>query len=302
MRQSVRSRQPQGSLTETFRRNNVVISRRQKEIAERQKSVTQRQVEKKKLAVAKRRKIKVIAVVVVIALGIFGYKSTVNGVTLTSNASTKLTSSQREMYQNAILKDFRAHTLFGQFWLADTAAVRTEVVKAYPEIKAVSFENSAPFSSTLAASVRFRTPVFTWKDASGVDQFVDQDGVLFAKNLDPSVSPEKLIKIEDQSGVVLAEGSSVLTENLVQFVGLLHSKLPSVYGADSSVERVIIPKSTREVHVQMKGSLYIIKLSSTRTIDEQIGELQTLLAYLKANTINPNSYIDLRVPHKAFYK
>ncbi len=302
VRPSVRVRRPVESTNETFRRNNVVISRRQKEIANRQKSVTQRQIEKKRADAVHKRKIRIIAGLVAVLVALFVFRSITTSVELVSNASTKLTSSERTEYQNQILAYSKKHTVLGQAWLLDTGALTAEVTKKYPEIQRVSYSSNTPFNSALKADVRFRKPVFTWKDVSGQDQFVDQDGVLFSKNLDPTVNVRTLIAIEDQSGVVLEAGSSVLTTDLVQFVGQLHSKLPAVYGQGAQVERVIIPRSTREVHVQMKGNPYLVKFNSTRNLEEQVGELQALLTFMKAGNVTPSAYIDLRVPHKAFYK
>ncbi len=301
-RQTVRVRRPAQGMNESFRRNNVVISRRQKEIAERQQSVTQRQIEKKRLDATHRLKIKVIFFVAAVFLGGLFIRNTITTVHVESNASTKLTNTELAQYQTQILSRYKMHTIFGQAWLLDTQALTSDLVKDYPEIQRINFSSKTPISTTLKADIRFRTPVFTWKDVGGKDQFVDSEGVLFSKNLDPTVNANKLIKIEDQSGVVLEAGSSVLTANLVQFVGMLHSKVPVLYGANAKVERVIIPKSTREVQIQISGSPYIVKFNSTRNLDEQIGELQTLLAFLKASNATPSAYIDLRVPHKAFYK
>lgn len=301
-RQSVRVRRPAEGMNETFRRNNVVISKKQKEIVQRQKSVTQRQVEKKRSDAAQARKLKAIVLIAVCIGATLLFRSIISSVTISSNASTKLTASERSQYEQQILSRYKTHTIMGQSWLLDSSALTSDLRKDYPEIQRIAFSSSTPLHTTLSAEIRFRTPVFTWKDVGGKDQFVDQDGVLFSKNLDPAVNVNKLIKIEDQSGVVLEAGSSVLTANLVQFVGTLHSRLPTVYGENTKAERVIIPKSTREVQVQMSGSTYLIKFNSTRNLDEQIGELQSLLTFMKANNTTPSAYIDLRIPHKAFYK
>jgi hypothetical protein len=300
--QSVRVRRPNQTLNESFRRNNVVVSRRQKEIAKHQQSVTQRQLEKKRETASRKTRMRLIALAIFVVIAFLAMRSSITSVALGSNASTKLSASQQQDYENSILVRYKTHTLFGQAWLLDTDALSKDILTTYPEIEHVTFSTNTPLTKNLKAEIRFRRPVFTWKDVGGENQFVDKNGVLFSKNLDPSVSVAKLINIEDQSGVVLAAGSSVITSNLVQFVGTLHSKLGGVYGANVKVERVIIPKSTREVQIQISATPYVIKFNSTRNLEEQVGELQSLLAFLKANNITPSAYIDLRVPHKAFYK
>lgn len=300
-RPTIRTRRPAGTLNESFRRNNVVLSRRQQEVAQHQQSVSQRQAERKRQQKWRRTRNKAIIVFLAILAGAGLYQSSVMQVEVVSNASTRLSEQQAQEYSASFLTKFNENSLFNQAWLVDAEAAKAAMLAAYPEIERINLSSSL-FSKTAKADIRFREPVFTWKDASGTPQFVDQHGVLFSKNLNPAVNADKLIAIEDQSGVVLEAGSSVLTEQLVQFVGQLYSKVPSLYGEGSRVEQVIIPKSTREVHLKVKDVPYIIKFNSTRNIDEQVGELNTLLSHLRASNITPAQYIDLRVAHKAFYK
>lgn len=301
LQKSVRTRQSSPTLTSAFKRNNVVISSRQKEVAKRQQSVTQRQHEKKQQAERRRTKLRLLTLVCVAIVVSFVYRSAINGVVIDSNASSKLTEIQRTEYENHIFTKYRTHTLLGQSWLLDARALEKDMIDSYPEIERARFSSSTPVNTSLRVEIRFRRPVFTWKDISGRDQFVDSSGVLFSKNLDPGTSSGTLTQIEDQSGVVLEEGSSVITRELIAFVGLLHSKVPTLYESER-IDRVIIPPSTREVHVRVSSQPYHIKFNSTRQLDEQVSELASLLGHLKAGGVVPREYIDLRVAHKAFYK
>jgi hypothetical protein len=229
------------------------------------------------------------------------WKMHISSVSVSTNASSRLTSDQKESYQSGVLKLARASTVAGQSWLLDEASLDKALVAKYPEVQRITVSTSL-FSSTVKADIRFRKAVFIWRDASGQDQFVDENGVLFKENLDPTVDLKKLIRIEDQSGVVLKAGTSVLTGQLVQFVGQLHTKIPSVYGANATIARIIIPKSTREVQVQVSGQSYLIKFSSVRSLDEQVNDLRSLLTLFKSSNAAPSQYIDLRVSRKAFYK
>ena len=297
-----RNRQASGSMNEAFRRNNIVVSKRQRETALRQQSVTQRQADKKRAETHQQIKRRALLVIGFVAILTLGYRMSLTSVALQSNASARLVSSKKDQYEAAILKSYRASTIANQSWLLDTAALNKSVMSQFPEVGQLNFSTSAPLSTALKVNIRFRAPVFTWRDASNLDQFVDKDGVLFGQNLDPAVNTAKLTRIEDQSGTVLQAGTSVLTAELVQFVGQLHAKIPPLYGSGATISRVIIPKSTREVQMQVSGQPYLIKFSSTRDINEEVGELQSLLSFLKTQNVTPSAYIDLRVPHKAFYK
>jgi hypothetical protein len=299
---SVRARQPKAALSETFRRNNVVISRSQREMAAHQQSVTQRQQDRKKQLARQQIRGRFILICAVLLVVILGYRMRLNTAMLSTNASSRLTAELSGQYQASILKAYDTHTISGQSWLLDEAGFKDALMKQYPEIERLEVSSSAPLSTALKVDLRFRKAVFTWKDASNTQQFVDNSGVLFSKNLDPAVNIAKLIQIEDQSGVVLDTGTSVLSKQLIQFIGQLHAQLPPIYGREVSVARVIIPRSTREVHVQHSSQPYLIKLNSTRPLEEQVGELNSLLGYLRSKSIIPSTYIDLRTRHKAFYK
>lgn len=296
-----RSRRSEQRTSDSFRRNNAVISRSQREIDQRQQSVSQRQYERKNHE-ARRSMQRRIIVVVVLAFAFFlAQRLQISGVSLESNASSKLSANEKTGYEAAALEEYNKHTFMGQFWLLDSNGFEEAMLRRYPEIRAVDVRAAVPFSTELKTNISFRKAIFVWRDASGSTQFVDSNGVLFAKDLDANVNIKKLVAIEDQSGTVLEPGNPVLSTGLVQFIGQLDNKLPAVFQG-KSITKVIIPRSTREVQVQIANVPYLIKLSSQRTLEEQVGELVLLVGHLQSQKIQPTAYIDVRVPHKAFYK
>lgn len=111
-----------------------------------------------------------------------------------------------------------------------------------------------------------------------------------------------MVHIEDQSGVVLATGTSVLTRPLIAFVGRLPAQVTKVYGSSAKIKQVVIPQSIREVRFRVDKQPYQVKLSTARTLEEQMGELSTVLNHLGKKGSSPSLYIDLRIKNKAFYK
>lgn len=301
-KQTNRSRQPLSRIDESFRRNSIVVSRGQREVRAHQQTVTQRQHTLKQQQRHQRRRIRIVFIGIVVLLVLFVLRMQISGVGITSDPPFRLTPSQKNHYSQIIEEQVNAHTLLRQSWLLDSQKLSKNVIAEHPEIQSIDFVSHAPFGSTLEAHITFRKAVFVWVDGANVTQFVDKDGVLFTSNLDGSLSVAKLVHIEDQSGVVLRPGASVLTGNLVQFVGKIHTQILAAYGAGSQIQRIIIPRSTREVDVQVAGAPYLVRFSSQRSIEEQVGDLKILLTFLQQQNITPASYIDLRLPHKAFYK
>jgi cell division septal protein FtsQ len=296
---AVRNRQPAGRVNETFRRNNVIISRRQSEITARQQSVTQRQLQKKQKESRHRLKLRIVTTVFLIGtvVGLWRMAITTTNVQAQNG---QLSAIESEKYTKTINQVYYSHTLFGQSWLLDGGAFEQAVIAKHPEIATIEPAINTPLSTTLTATITFRKPVFTWKDASKTERYIDNKGMLFSINKDRSVDPKKLIHIEDESGAVLEAGSSVLTATLIQFIGQLHTELPALFNAP--IARVVIPRSTREVQVQMAKTPYLIKFNSQREVGEVVGELKSLVAFLKQDNITPSTYIDMRIANKAYYK
>lgn len=296
-----RPRQSHRTVGGDFRRNNFVISSSQRELASRQQSVTQRQLDRKKSIARHRVRVQIAIAVAVVAILLTFIRMSPTDININSNASSKMSDEQRTTYINAIQRLYNDHTLLRQYWLLDHQLFNQDLLQQYPEIEHISLSTSVPFSSMLTADIRFRKAVFMWHDASGATQYVDSNGVLFTKNLDASIDTSKLVVIEDQSGSVSEPGKFVLTKNAVKQIGQAHTVLPQLFSG-KSIAKAIIPKATREVQIQIEGVPYVIKFSTERSLDEQVGELRVLLNYMKQQSIVPSIYIDLRVPNKAFYK
>lgn len=300
--QSVRPRQMRATVDASFRRNVAFISKNQREKAAQHRNATERQLLQKHQQARRRLKMRIVFVAVCGLLLATGFLFRITAVEVVSNASSKLSETDKARYQRIVQEEASRHTILKQSWLLDTNAFTDSLYKRLPEISHVAFSKKSPFHQALTATIRFRTPVFTWMNATGTRQYVDAKGVLFEKNLDPSVAESSLTTVEDQSGTVLAAGDTVLTQEIVTFIGQLHAKLPPLYGG-AEIKKVIIPTATREVQIKVDQQPYLIKFSATRPLEEQVGELQLLLQHLQGSGgIIPTTVIDMRVPHKAFYK
>ncbi len=287
----------------SFRRNTLVTSKSQREVALHKQTVTQRQYDRKKVVRRRKVRLQFLAVGVVVFLILAGWRLGITHVSLKLVDRPMVSQEDKSQYEKGIQEAMSEATFGRQVWLLDKQQLEADIKQKYPEIAQISFTSQAPFATGLEAEVRFRDPVFIWQDVSQVQQYIDSQGVLFAINRSATTDVNKLTHIEDESGVVLDPGTSVLGVNLIQSIGQLPTKLPEAFGDPSlKIERVVIPTSTREIQVKVAGQPYLIRLSSERDFDEQIRELQTVLAYLKSKNISPGGVVDIRIPHKVFYK
>lgn len=296
-------RSPRKELDGSFRRNNVVVSKSQRELKAHQESVTQRQFDLKRFRAKQSRRKRIQLILIATGLVLLALQLRVGDISVVTAKGFSLPENQQKFYQEKLEALVPRHTSFGQSWLLDSDGLSRQLIKDLPEVKSIKPESKAPFSRELVVHMTFRTPEFTWTDASEKRQYVDGQGVLFAKNYVAGLTESNLVHIEDQSGAVLDTGSSVLTRDLISFVGRLPEQLRKVLGRDNAeVERVIIPQSIREVRFKIKGDKYEVRFDSTRPLEEQVRDLRLIKNNLRQKGISPRSYIDLRVENKAFYK
>lgn len=300
-RQQYGSRQ-RSTLDGSFRRNNPVVSRSQRLVAEHKRSVTQRQFEKTRADKRRQLKRRVVVIAVTVILAALALRMMVGVIEPTVKSQFSLSAGDAAAYREKLTQLGKANSVARQSWTMDNAKISSEFIREFPEVKAIKIINHRPWRGSIEAEITFRTPIFTWLDASKARQFVDSEGVLFSVNRDKRVDETKLIHIEDQSGTVLDAGTSVLTASLMQFVSEIYNQVPPLYGKDAKIKRVIVPVATREVQIQLEGLPYVIRFNAGRGAGEQTTELKSLLALLNSNRITPSAYIDLRVKQKAFYK
>lgn len=298
---SSRTRQPSHTLSKSFRRNTVVISRSQREMAARQQSVTERQLDHQRAMQKRRFRFRLLFGSLLAIATLSFWQQRISSVSIVIDRPYRLTNDEAAHYEASLARLYPEYTAFNQAWLLDDQALGAAMQARHPEVASVQLSTGSAAQARLKAQLTFRRPVFVWRDLTKAEQFVDSKGVLFTKNFDKTIDIKKLVQIEDESGVVLEAGNSVLTAALVTFVGRLHTELPRLY-ENKAVARVVIPRSTREVQAQITGLPYLIKFSSTRSFDEQIGELASLRSYLQRENINPVSHIDVRLSDKAFFK
>ncbi len=162
-----------------------------------------------------------------------------------------------------------------------------------PEVAMVHAVGSAGLGES-QFTVAVRRPVVSWM--IGTNQyFVDATGTSFKKNYYDIPN----VKIVDQSGARDADGGTIASSRFLNFVGRTVSIAKD---HQLVVEQAIIPpNTTRQIEIRVKGYDYPIKLSLDRSVGEQVEDAGRALVYFKGKGVTP-SYVDVRVPGKAFYK
>lgn len=105
--------------------------------------------------------------------------------------------------------------------------------------------------------------------------------------------------VRDDSGLVPEPGKNGLPRQTIQTVTEI-LRLAASAGLD--VETLVLPPAPNEVVMNIKHTPYMVKFSLDHDPRQGIGALIALRDKFKSENISPTTYVDLRIPDKAFYK
>lgn len=294
-------RRSNNNIGSDFRRNSVVISRKQREVEARKQSVTQRQIDNKKRRQNQLKKRRII-IFSTLALGLFVLmRYQVTSYDVKTDPSVKLSDTQKADYSSTMLNYSNSNAPLKQQWVIDKAALSIDTISHHPEVRQVILSTRQPFSTKVVAKLEFRKPIFIWRGV-GETYFIDKDGVLFSENMYKTSAEKNLPVIEDQGGVAPDPGQTVLTDTIVSDIALLYKLMPGLYPIPVKVNQIILPPAAREIRAKLDGLPYYVKFSTERPVTDQIGELKQVVDHLNNSKVTPSEYIDVRVPDKSFYK
>lgn len=196
-------------------------------------------------------------------------------------------------YEDAIQSYFAAHPIERLRFLLSTEQLTQYLQTKTPEIASVKEVKWKDFGAS-EFTVALRQPIAGWA-IQNRQQFVDMNGVAFARNYYPAPT----VQIVDNSGAQAQAGQTVASNRFLSFVGRTVG-LAAAKGI--AVTQVIIPAgTTREVELRVDGVSFPIKLTIDRPAGEQVEDMAHALAWLKAQNRTPE-YADVRVSGRAFYK
>lgn len=196
-------------------------------------------------------------------------------------------------YQETIYRYFDDHPFERFGFMLRAAELEVHVLEAHAEVAAVQVHREW-YGGDTQFSVQFRQPLLAWK--TGASQFyVDAHGVAFTYNH----FAEPTLLVTDQSGITPDETGVVASTRFIKFLGQIVGAVNG-YGL-GEVESIIIPAATRQIDLKLKGREYIIKTNTDRDPLQEAEDIAHALRFFDRKNVKPE-YVDVRVPHKAFYK
>ena len=196
-------------------------------------------------------------------------------------------------YQETIYRYFDDHPFERFGFMLRQPELEAHLLKSHSEVHAVGVDREW-YGGGTQFTLLFRQPLLTWK--TGANQFyVDGQGVAFTYNH----FAEPALTVTDQSGIPPDQSGVVASTRFIRFLGQIVGAV-NTYGL-GEVESVIIPAATRQIDLKLKGREYIIKTNTDRDPLQEAEDIAHALRHFDQKNMKPE-YVDVRVPHKAFYK
>ncbi len=203
-------------------------------------------------------------------------------------------ATKAEAYTETVNRYFSEHP-GERFWFTLQSDGLTRFVQQkHPEIQRVEL-GLGGLLRPAHVQIVLRQPVASWVIA-GKQYYIDSSGVAFERIV--GVPPALIV--EDKSGIDPNSASYVAPERMVRFVGRIVAILEEKGQGVSKLELPLL--TSRQVVVYLEGRDYGFKTSIDRDPAGQAADIVNMVAYLDNKQIVPESYVDVRVSSKAFYK
>jgi DNA-binding protein len=182
----------------------------------------------------------------------------------------------------------------------DTKAFTEQFIRQYPEVAEATV--SLPLVSRRpVVSIVTAQPVLLLSASPSRQVFVmDARGkaIMEARDLQSSAR-DKLTLVNDESGVEVDTGTTVLSPDEVSFIT---GVLAQLRAKQLVVSAVTLPPIAHELHIRLQGQPYYIKFNIQGDPRLAAGTFLAAKAKLEQGSITPAEYIDVRVEERAYYK
>jgi hypothetical protein len=277
-----------------FRRNRTITGSASSQVASTSESNAQlksSRVQVHELAQQRRRISSILALVLlgVIVLAGLVLQFTAQAVVRTSDVTRTL----EPVYVNAVDEYLARQPIERLRFMLREDALNEYVQSIAPEVASIHTDGFAGFGKSLYI-VEMRRPIAGW-NIHGTQYYVDATGTSFARNH----SPKPDVQIIDNSGIQVADGQAVASNQFLGFVGRV---VGLATAQQHTVTQVIIPQgTTRQIELRVSEVDYPVRLSVDRVAGEQVEDMTRAMKWLREHGISPQ-YLDVRVSGRAYYR
>lgn len=287
-------RRSSGESLPSFRRSQTITGTTSSKVASAGESKTVLQSERlRQQAVKKQRQLYAVVFVfflLLIGLGVYMFSQYIPGVRMISYNATELSTPPNKDVYSTTIQEYLDRTPGQRFnFSLNKDELQKYVQEKHPEVRSLTSSGRGGFTLT------FRQPITVWV-VNNEKNYVDKNGDAFKINY----YPEPVLSVIDKSGVTLSDGRVLASQGFLRFTGRTVA-LFNESGLGTVNEIVLPPNTTRQVDIKLEGRGYVIKTHTDRDPLHEVEDLKRVVGYLEQRKITP-SYIDIRIPGKAYYK
>lgn len=212
-----------------------------------------------------------------------GLTHTVQNVEIRGLASDR--TALGESLADRVGSEFGGTNLF----LLDTTEVTEKLSQEFRVELASTTVQRGWASRSLIVSVELREPALNWS-TRGAAYVLDQEGVVISHEAEAN-----LLLVQDRSNLPIEIGQKIVPSDFVTFVNTVVRLLPKSAGLTPTA--LSVRDTTSELFVNV-GRGFFVRFDTTHSAESQI---ENVVAILKQARV-VNDYIDVRIPHKAYYR
>ncbi|MEO6513516.1 MAG: hypothetical protein ABIR37_02390 [Candidatus Saccharimonadales bacterium] len=242
----------------------------------------------------------IVAIAAVVALGNTVRLSPNSKVDSLNEPAASFLLHDQKTYETAANR-YLAHSIWnGNKMTINTDAVTANLQRDFPELSSASLALPLVGHRPIIY-IRAAAPRLLLTTTSGQSFVVDENGkALIAAARVPDLAALKLPVVNDESGIRLSEGKTVLSSAAVSFMRVVLAELSA---QNVPVQRLVLPSATSELDVYPANVPYYVKFNlQSETALQQVGTYLATAGKLKEQGIAPSQYIDVRVDGRAYYK
>lgn len=181
----------------------------------------------------------------------------------------------------------------------NTARVAEELTRQFPELEQVSVTLPL-FGRQPVVYVQPAKPVLLFRASNGGVFVLDKNGravmdASLAKGLDKLGLPV----VEDRSGLPVTAGSSALPSGNIAFITEVVGQLKA---KKLKISSLTLPAGTSQLDVRIEGVRYYVKFNLRGDARAEAGAFLAVKKHLERSRKTPNSYVDVRVENRAYYR
>lgn len=246
----------------------------------------------------KRSRITVIVAVCAVAVFVNIFLVRTPQLTVISDDKSKVFLQDRNVYQAAADRELHKSLTSANKLTINTAGIEASLRQQFPELASVHV--SVPFvGNKISVAIEPAMPQLLLSAGTQVYVLDPAGRAVIPASQAPHIEKVGLPVVTDESSLPLSVGKPALPSTSVAFITEVVTQLRA---KKIDIASLTLPAGNSELHVRITGVPYYVKFNLLGNAREEAGTYLAVKGQLDREKKTPNTYIDVRVEERAYYK